>query len=233
MGQAVAAALVALLIFYSVVPLGCLIALVWGGTFFLRNVFLWALVTALLSAAAAVLSLRCPAALARPGRMATVLLLPMALLNGFCCLILSGWSTGVLLSMTACWICGAILLIRYRTHAALAIGTTVVLLIPLGFLSLFAYVFGSFGYNTVVQAVDSPYGTYQARVISSDQGALGGNTFVDIYTVHGGIDLYFLQISPKPQRVYNGAWGEAESLSVIWRDEHTLLINGTACSISE
>lgn len=49
------------------------------------------------------------------------------------------------------------------------------------FFDFIALIFGNIGQNTVVQTVESPSGKYYAQVIDSDQGALGGDTLVDVY----------------------------------------------------
>ena len=44
----------------------------------------------------------------------------------------------------------------------------------------FVAVFKDFGKKTVVQTIPSPSGKYYAQVIDDDQGALGGNTIVEV-----------------------------------------------------
>lgn len=71
--------------------------------------------------------------------------------------------------------------------------------------------------NTVVQTLESPDGTYIAQVISSDQGAMGGNTLVEVYP------------TGKPrqrQRVYMGGWGEHTAMQIYWKTDTCLVING-------
>lgn len=70
--------------------------------------------------------------------------------------------------------------------------------------------------NTVVQTLESPDGTYIAQVISSDQGAMGGNTLVEVYP------------KGKPrqkQRVYMGDWGEHTTMEIYWKTNTCLVIN--------
>jgi hypothetical protein len=97
-----------------------------------------------------------------------------------------------------------------------------VLLLPLmGFLLIF-----SFGQDTVVQTVYSPEATYYAEVIDSDQGALGGDTLVEVYNTKKKIELFFLTVQKNPQRVYFGEWGEFQTMKLEWESEQILLING-------
>jgi len=91
------------------------------------------------------------------------------------------------------------------------------------FAALIASLFGDMYKNTVVQTVESPFGGYYAEVIDSDQGAMGGNTFVDVYE-KGGIDWWIFK--KKPQRIYRGPWGEYNRMEIAWVDENCLMING-------
>lgn len=73
-----------------------------------------------------------------------------------------------------------------------------------------------FGQKTVVQTIPSPDGTYEARVIDDDQGALGGSTIVEV-DQNGWA---------KPKQIYTGPWGIFETMEIYWKDEDTLVING-------
>lgn len=67
---------------------------------------------------------------------------------------------------------------------------------------------------------------YYAQVIASNQGALGGDTLVDVYQNSGvNINLLFLKIYKKPQRVYIGEWGEFENMEIHWQSESCLVID--------
>ena len=63
-----------------------------------------------------------------------------------------------------------------------------------------------------------------AQVIDSDQGALGGNTIVDV-DEKGSFNLLLFRIEKKPQRVYLGEWGEYEGMQIHWKDDDCLVIN--------
>lgn len=76
---------------------------------------------------------------------------------------------------------------------------------------------GDLAENTVVKTLESPDGTYIAQVISSDQGAMGGNTLVEVYP------------KGKPrqkQRVHMGEWGEHSTMEICWKTDTCLVING-------
>lgn len=62
-----------------------------------------------------------------------------------------------------------------------ALVLSALMILPICFFSFIALIFGNIGQNTVVQTVESPSGKYYAQVIDSDQGALGGDTLVDVY----------------------------------------------------
>lgn len=96
--------------------------------------------------------------------------------------------------------------------------------IPLAYFSFIALIFGNFGLNTIVQTAESPNGKYYAEVIASDQGALGGDTFVDVYE-KSEINPVFFRIEKKPQRVYFGEWYEFENMVIYWKNDSCLVIN--------
>lgn len=48
--------------------------------------------------------------------------------------------------------------------------------------------------------------TFARRSIDSDQGALGGNTVVNVYE-NSVINVIIFRMEKKPQRVYPGEWG--------------------------
>lgn len=104
------------------------------------------------------------------------------------------------------------------------------MILPIGFFSFIALVFGNIGQNAVVQTVESPGGAYCAQVLDSDQGALGGNTLVDVYE-KSGVNFILFKIEKKPQRIYSGDWGEFEKMEIHWKDDHCLVINSVEYEI--
>lgn len=111
---------------------------------------------------------------------------------------------------------------------ALVLSATLIL--PVGFFSFIASILGNFGQDTVVKTVESPSGEYYAQVIDSDQGALGGDTHVDVYK-KSGIGLILFKIEKKPQRVYFGDWGEFIDMQIYWKDDACLVINSVEYEI--
>lgn len=98
------------------------------------------------------------------------------------------------------------------------------MILPIGFFSFIIFIFGNIGQNTVVQSVESPNGAYRAELVDSDQGALGGDTLVDVYE-NKGINTLVFKISKKPQRVYQGEWGEFKSMKIYWKNDSCLVMN--------
>lgn len=113
----------------------------------------------------------------------------------------------------------------------LALVISAILALPICFFSFLSLAIGPFGENTVVQVVPSPNGEYYAEVIDSDQGALGGNTIVDVYT-NNNINLGLFRIEQKPQQVYCGEWGEHLDMQIYWKEDDCLVIDGIEYGIT-
>lgn len=102
--------------------------------------------------------------------------------------------------------------------------------------SLFGFAesaWGEFGKTSVVKQVSSPDQNYVAEVLDIDEGALGGNTRVNIKKIrqhNQGKEISVLlgKLVPIPNEVnvYEGPWGEFEDMVIEWKDNHTLLIDG-------
>ena len=100
----------------------------------------------------------------------------------------------------------------------------IVLVIPLIIGSLFLTLFGSIGYVKVVRSVPSPNGEYIAEILDSDQGALGGDTIIQIQE-DKGINCLIFKIEKKPNRIYYGEWGEFDDIDVRWENNEVVLID--------
>lgn len=101
---------------------------------------------------------------------------------------------------------------------------SVVMLFPLALVCIIGLTLGDLGQNTVVRTIESPSGLYYAAVIDSDQGALGGNTLVDVHESKRYSAVIF-EIEKKPQRVYTGDWGEADRMDIYWVSDDRIIIN--------
>jgi hypothetical protein len=102
----------------------------------------------------------------------------------------------------------------------LAVGSilTVLLLLFAAFVGLLSMVFAPLKpVKTVIQTLPSPGGTYEARVIDVDEGALGGSTIVEVERN---------SCLARPKQVYVGEWGEYETMEIYWKNDDCLVING-------
>lgn len=72
---------------------------------------------------------------------------------------------------------------------------------------------------------DSPDGRYTAVVWEVDEGALGGNTVVEITDHVSGFDIGLGTFGRRPRRVHTGPWGEWADGPFCWEDADTLLFN--------
>jgi hypothetical protein len=133
--------------------------------------------------------------------------------------------------MIADSVCAWVMFARFGGPKALKTvsGTLSALLYMCLLCSFPAFIIGfNIGENTVVQSVPSPDGKQVAQVIDSDDGALGGDTFVDVS--RGSTNLLLLCIE-ETRRVYIGEWGEFNNMRIVWRDDDTLLINGRSYDV--
>lgn len=113
---------------------------------------------------------------------------------------------------------------------AVCAGFNSILLLLLLAAFFFKMTFGQLVQETVVKQAVSPNRSYTAVVIDSDQGALGGNTLVDIEQNASEINVWFGRFT-KITRVYTGRWGEFDTMSVEWKNDSTLLIHGKSYQI--
>lgn len=89
-----------------------------------------------------------------------------------------------------------------------------------------------FGKTSVVKQVPSPNQNYVAEVVDVDQGALGGDTLVNIKGTGKEIPVLLGKLVPGEENVYEGEWGEFETMVIQWKDNHTLLIDGKEYTVN-
>lgn len=214
-------------------PVGVIVSACFGYTFKLISVSAFAIVIAMLSACAVVLNLRFQGASENKAVCVfSVVLTPLSLINAvfyiFACNRI--WVVAsVLISVGCC----CFLAVKYGRPIALkitALALSALMVLPIGYISPIVLIFGNIGQNTVVQTIESPNGKYYAEVIDSDQGALGGNTLVEVYE-QSEIDVIIFKMEKKPQRVYSGEWGEFENMQIHWKDDTCLVINSVEYEI--
>lgn len=160
----------------------------------------------------------------------SVLAFLMSLLNGYCFLSYSiSWVFSLI-----CSVCCLIWIFKFTQPFAgrvLAVAGSALLAAVLLFAGAFSMLFQGIRADTVVRSVMSPQNTYIAEVIDSDQGALGGNTFVEVRQ-NKTVYLFVCKFQERSVCIYTGEWGEFETMQVSWQDEHTLLIDGKAYSVN-
>ena len=100
------------------------------------------------------------------------------------------------------------------------------LLLPILFLMLVLPFADMIGYRASVRIVMSPDRNYRAEIIDINQGALGGDTLVEVYDLRKQFDGIVFFFQKEPQVVYQGDWGKFETMKLEWESETVLLING-------
>ena len=222
-----------LLFLYAILPIGTLVAGVFGYTLTLTSPAVCAIITAVISdAAVLVLWWQKDVQPHKSAQICYAVCTPLAAVNWAFYLFQSGKTT-IVVCMLISLACAALLAARYASPSALKlIGgiLTALMTLPLALFSFLAMTFGDFGVETVVRTVPSPNGSHYAEVIDSDQGALGGDTVVNVYNARK-VDTPFFKAAKSPQRVYVGDWGEHKSMTIYWQDEHTLIINSECYTI--
>lgn len=200
-----------------------------GYDFVLRDLSVFIVGLTVISVAACVLLLFLKLPLSKVQTVFCALLPLFAAVNGLFLILDSRWKATGLFALI-CYACSVILLVKFTRRSVWKIGSvvlSVLLAAVLLFSSLISFIFGDLGQKTVVKSAASPRNTYLAEVIDDNQGALGGDTHVDVWTVGKTVDLFLCKFSKSPVCVYTGKWGEFGTMRLSWRDEHTLVINGT------
>ena len=212
-----------MLILLILYPLGVALSSAMGYTFELFNDTAYACMIAVVAVFTVVLSVKNEKA--SYSKVLTVVA-PISLITSvfFLLDVMSPWIVIILAICVGCCIYLSWISVRPKLLKVISLLLTSLLISPVGFLGFIALVFGGIGKNTVIQSVPSPNGTYYAELIDSDQGALGGDTLVDIHHSKR-INALLFQIEKKAQRVYHGEWGEFEDMEIYWKDDNCLVIN--------
>lgn len=221
-----------LLVLTILYPAGVIISACFGYNFELVSISAFALAIAILSLCIVILNLIFKNKLEnKTVQILSAIITPLSLINAVFYILKCSQPlviTSVFISAGCC----CYLTAKHGKPLALQITTialSALMVVPIGFLSFFILIFGSFGQNTVVKTIESPSGEYYAQVIDSDQGALGGSTFVDVYK--SDVSLILFKLEKKSQRVYFGTWGEFENMQIHWKDNNRLIINSVEYEI--
>lgn len=214
-------------------PAGVIVTACIGYRFELISISAFAIVLAALSACIMILDLIGKNTLEnKVMRILSAIITPLSLINAVF-YIFERPQIWVIASVLLSAGCCCYLTVKCGKPLSLKITTLVLsalMVLPIGFFSFIALIFGNIGQNTVVKTVESPSGEYYAEVIDSDQGALGGDTLVVVYE-KSGVNLILFKIEKKPQRVYLGDWGEFENMQIHWKDDNCLIINSVEYEI--
>lgn len=157
---------------------------------------------------------------------------PLSLINAVFC----SFECPQIWVIVSVWIsvgCSGYLALKHGKPFALkliSLVLSVLMALPIGFISFVMLSFGNVGRNTIVQTIESPNSQYYAQVIDSDHGAMGGDTIVDVHK-KSKINLILFRIEKIPQRVYFGDWGEWQDLQIYWKDDSCLVINSVEYAI--
>lgn len=232
MKKAISVLLCLLFVLTILYPVGVLTAARAGYNFELVSVSAFAIAIAALSVGIVVLDLACKITIENK---ATQILLavttPLSLINA-AFYVFSCPQIWVIASVFLSVGCCCYLTFKCVKPLAIKLPALVVsaaMILPIGIFSFFVFLLGNFGQDTVVKTVESPNGEYYAQVIDSDQGALGGDTRVNVYK--NGVNLILFKIQKKPQNVYFGDWGEYKNMQIYWKDDNCLIINSVEYEI--
>lgn len=202
--------------------------------FSLNSNIICAAVLMVLSVVTAVLSVAVKTPVNKGFAVLSAFLLPLIIADGIYFVLNDSWQLSGLFTLV-CAVCMIIVLVNKAKPFVLKIVTGIISVIPcLLFLVLFfaSALFWDFSYNRVVKSANSPNNTYVAEVVSSDQGALGGNTLVSVKK-NININLLICNFTFDSTNVYTGYWGEFENMQIHWQDENTLIINGAKYYIND
>ena len=222
---------VLLFVCYSILPLFSIIGWICRYNFVLRSYPGCSVVLTIISLIASAFLLISKLTVGKTNIVFSALLLPMSAVNGIDYLAHSKTTPTVIFTLISCC-CAIAVFSKFAGPLALKIISGI--LSALFFLLLLLISITEYlSSNTVVKSVSSPQNTYVAEVIDNDQGALGGNTLVDIKDNSKMIDLYVGKFSKPPVHVYTGKWGEFTNIQIRWENEHVLVIDGKEYRIND
>lgn len=215
-------------------PVGKIICACFGYNFELASNAVYSALIAVLSVSAVIVNLIAKTSVTNKFLGVLFAIIAAVFLLGCCFYLLEiktiKFIVCTLIGVTCCFIFTA----KFGKPLALKIVSLVIsaiMVINLAFFGFIGFAFGGIGVNTVVKSIDSPNGKYFAQVISSDQGALGGDTVVQVSSKQDLINLLVLRVYKKTQTVYFGDWMEHKGMTVYWKDDDSLIVNSTEYQI--
>ena len=214
-------------------PVGALVSSFFGYTFELTSVLAVSAVIAVISVFTVISGIISKDKIINKGIIIlSYILFPLSFINAVIYIFESG-ELLVAICMLVSAGCCFFIMIRNIMSKVRKIIVSVLFSLMSAFVIFFAFIvltFGNIGQNTVIKSIDSPSGNLYAQVIDIDQGALGGDTLVNVYEKRE-IDTFIFKLKDKPQRVYLGEWREYESMHISWKDDKCLVINSVEYEI--
>ncbi len=99
-----------------------------------------------------------------------------------------------------------------------------ILVASFGYMLFILLIFVPLGESQILQTAYSPNHTYVAWAVSHDEGALGGDTCVNVRNISRDIPCLIGTLTARSETIWSGGWGAEPALE--WEDDDTLLING-------
>lgn len=161
---------------------------------------------------------------------ALIPLLPLSILNGLF-LLLQGVLGGA--AAMICLGCGWLLLEKAPKGFWRGVCYVLSVLLTVGFLLILPvwFLVQAMSSEEVVLQLDSPDKHYTAIVTSVDQGALGGDTQVEVRNNKRSINILVGRFHDSTQ-LWRGGWGEYQGMDLRWENADTLEIGGISYSVT-
>jgi hypothetical protein len=160
-------------------------------------------------------------------KRACIYMIDMFIITGLSCITLFLFRDPLLLAMLLTLIVLLMLIVAVkkfegkRTLKIIALFISSCLLLVSIILSMLFLAFGFFLTDFVlteeIRTVPSPNGNYSLVVVNVDQGALGGNTLINVRRSYLGMVEW-------KGRIYIGRWGEQPNIE--WAGNHEISVNG-------
>ncbi len=208
-------------------PLGTVLSACFGYSFELCSAPVFAVIIAVVSAVIVVLDFIFKNKYTNQAVIImAAIIMPFSLINAVFFVFVSK-SVFVAICMTVSLACCVHITLEYGEDAILqmlSVVLAVLMLLPACLISFLVFVFGDFGVNTVVKTVESPNESYYAEVIYADQGALGGDFFIQVCEDKGFNALIF-KLKKAPVRINTGEILDVSKMDIYWKDDNCLVIN--------
>ena len=221
---------------FSVYPICVIIAAAIHYRFYLYHMTLTYTVLAVSFLLFTLGNLLCRNTMGKIGRGFSAFLLPVVFLSEIMFFFRSGVSAFSLCTAAVSVGCAVCFFIKYANPfpLRLASGILCAMFLLFSFFLFFLHnTVGKIGEDTSVKTLPSPSGTYTAELLVRDEGALGGNTVVTVTKKDTAVSVLIGAFSEEARRVYIGPWEEAKTISLTWKNENTLVINGTEFYMEE